>query len=260
MTSMRVGVQIQPQHADFDAMRRAWQEAEEIGVDTIFTWDHFFPLTGETYGKHFEGISTLAALAASTSRAEVGALVICNRYRNPELLADAHRTIDHISGGRAILGIGAGWFQRDFDEYGYEFGTAADRLRELRAAMPRIVDRLGKLNPPPVRGKLPILIGGSGPKVTLKLVAQYADMWHSFGDADDYKRKNEILLGHCADVGRDPAEIERTWGVNQDPLAHADSLADAGVQHLIVGIGGDGHGYDVSVLKDLVRWRDERNG
>jgi probable F420-dependent oxidoreductase len=255
MTSMRVGVQIQPQHADFEAMRRAWAEADELGVDSIFTWDHFFPLSGDPDGKHFEGISTLSALACATSRAQVGALVICNAYRNPELLADAHRTIDHISGGRAILGIGAGWFQKDFDEYGYEFGTAPDRLRALRAAMPRIVDRLGKLNPPPV-GSLPILIGGSGPKVTLKLVARYADMWHSFGDAEDFKRKNDILLEHCADAGRDPAEIERTWGVHDDVLEHADALAEAGVQHLIVGIGGDGSGYDLSVLKDLVRWRD----
>src|ERR1700754_336439 len=210
MTSLRVGVQVQPQQADFEGMRRAWREAEEMGVDSIFCWDHFYPLYGDPDGQHFEGISTLAALACETSRVEVGALVICNRYRNPELLADAHRTIDHISGGRAILGIGAGWFQRDFDEYGYEFGTAPDRLKELREAMPRIVSRLGKLNPPPVRPKLPILIGGSGPKVTLKLVAQYADMWHSFGDAEDYKTKNEMLLEHCAEQGRDASEIERT--------------------------------------------------
>src|SRR3954454_21077060 len=190
MTSMRVGVQVQPQHADFDAMRRAWREADELGVDSIFTWDHFFPLSGEPHGKHFEGIASLAALAQVTERARVGALVICNAYRNPELLADAHRTIDHISGGRAVLGIRAGWCKKDFDEYGYECGTAPDRLRAWRAALPRIKDRIGKLNPPPV-GRLPMLIGGSGPKVTLKLVAQYGDMWHSFGEAEDYRRKNE---------------------------------------------------------------------
>src|SRR3954463_7927276 len=239
MTSMRVGVQVQPQHADFEGMRRAWREAEALGVDSIFCWDHFFPLSGEPDGKHFEAVATLAALAQVTERAQVGALVMCNSYRNPELLADAHRTIDHISGGRAILGVGAGWFERDYDEYGYEFGQAPDRLRDLRAALPRIKDPPGEVNPPPL-GKLPILIGGSGPKVTLKLVAQYADMWHSFGDADAFRAKNEIRLGHCADLGRDPSEIERTWGMFGDVMTEADKLADAGVQHLIAGIGGDG--------------------
>lgn len=253
MSQIRVGVQVQPQHASFDAMRRAWQEADALGADSIFTWDHFFPLTGDADGQHFEGITSLTALAAATERAQVGALVICNSYRNPELLADAHRTIDHVSGGRAILGIGAGWFKRDYDEYGYEFGEARDRLRDLREAMPRITDRLGRLNPPPL-GRLPILIGGSGPKVTLKLVAQYAQMWHSFGDAEDYKRKNAILLEHCANEGRDPSEIERTWGVST--VADAEALVEVGVQHVIVGIGGDGSGYDLSPLKELVKWRD----
>jgi probable F420-dependent oxidoreductase len=257
MASIRIGVQVQPQHADFDGMRRAWLEAEALGVDSIFCWDHFFPLYGDADGKHFEAVSTLGAMASVTERAQIGALVICNSYRNPELLADAHRTIDHISGGRAILGIGAGWFERDYDEYGYEFGTAPERVNALRHALPRIKDRIGKLNPPPL-GKFPILIGGSGPKVTLKLVAQYGDMWHSFGDAEDFREKNEILLQHCQDAGRDPSEIERTWGVQDDILEHADSLADAGVQHLILGVGGDGRGYDLSVLRDLVAWRDGR--
>src|SRR5690349_10721993 len=235
---VRVGVQVQPQHADFDGMRAAWREADELGADTIFCWDHFYPLYGEPEGKHFEALTTMASMAEVTERAQVGALVMCNSYRNPELLADAHRTIDHISGGRAIFGIGAGWFQRDYDEYGYEFGTKPSRVADLRRALPRIKDRLGKLNPPPL-GPLPLLIGGSGPKVTLKLVAQYADMWHSFGDADDFRRKNEILLEHCQDVGRDPSEIERTWGLDDDLLGNADALVAAGVQHLIVAIGGD---------------------
>jgi probable F420-dependent oxidoreductase len=180
---------------------------------------------------------------------------MCNSYRNPELLADAHRTIDHISGGRAILGIGAGWFRRDYDEYGYEFGTAPSRLRDLRAALPRIRDRLAKLNPPPL-GRLPLLIGGSGEQVTLRLVAEHADMWHGFGDAATFRHKDEVLRAHCAAVGRDPDEIERTWGVRG---ADVDALADAGVQHLIVGISGDGRGYDLGELRELVAWRDRRN-
>jgi probable F420-dependent oxidoreductase len=255
---IRVGVQVQPQHADFDGMRAAWREADELGADTIFTWDHFYPLYGEPDGKHFEALTTLASMAEVTERAEIGALVICNSYRNAELLADAHRTIDHISGGRVILGIGAGWFERDYDEYGYEFGDAPARLRALRADLPRIEARLAKLNPPPVRD-IPILIGGSGEKVTLKLVAKHADKWHGFGDAEVFKRKNEVLLGHCADLGRDPSEIERTWGIHGETLAHVDSLAEAGVEHIIVGLGGDGSGYDLGVLRELIAWRDGAN-
>jgi probable F420-dependent oxidoreductase len=255
---IRVGVQVQPQHADFEGMRRAWREAEEIGADSIFTWDHFYPLYGEPDGKHFEALTTLASMAEVTERAEIGALVICNSYRNAELLADAHRTIDHISGGRVILGIGAGWFQRDYDEYGYEFGEARDRLRALREDLPRIEARLAKLNPAPLRD-IPILIGGSGEKVTLKLVAKHADKWHGFGDADTFKAKNEILLKHCADVGRDPSEIERTWGIHANLSAHLDDFAAAGIQHVIVGIGGDGSGYDLGPLRELVQWRDRVN-
>ncbi len=253
---MRIGVQVQPQHAEFDGMRRAWREADDLGVDSIFTWDHFYPLSGDADGRHFECLTTMASMAEVTERVEIGALVICNSYRNPELLADAHRTIDHISGGRVILGIGAGWFEKDYDEYGYEFGDAPYRLRELREALPRIEKRLGKLNPAPVR-KIPILIGGGGEKVTLKLVARHADAWHSFGDVDTFRHKDAILREHCANEGRNPDEIERTWGTRQKgTIADIEALAEAGVQQFIVGIGGDGSGYDLSRVRELVAWRD----
>jgi probable F420-dependent oxidoreductase len=255
---VRIGVQVQPQHADFDGMRIAWREAEELGVDSIFNWDHFYPLYGEPDGKHFEALTSMASLAEVTERVQIGSLVICNSYRNPELLADAHRTIDHISGGRTIFGIGAGWFERDYDEYGYEFGTPGERLRALDAALPRIKSRLAKLNPPAV-GPMPILIGGGGEKVTLRIVAEHANMWHSFGDIHSYRHKAEVLAGHCQKIGRDPAEIEHTWGAQAGLLENADDLHAAGVSQFIVGIGGDGSGYDLGPLRELLSWRDSAN-
>ncbi|MFZ0386665.1 MAG: LLM class F420-dependent oxidoreductase [Solirubrobacteraceae bacterium] len=256
---IRVGVQVQPQHADFAQMREAWRQAEELGADSIYTWDHFYPLYGDPDGKHFEGATSLTALAASTERAQIGALVFCNSYRNPQLLANIHSTIDHLSGGRVILGIGAGWFERDYDEYGYEFGTAPQRLKALGRDLPLIKERLRKVNPLPL-GQIPIMIGGAGEKVTLRLVAQHAQLWHTFADPDTYQHKSQVLAEHCAKIGRDPATIERVIGVQGGIEKHADALADAGVNELTVGVGGgpDG-GYDLSELRELLHWRDRRN-
>jgi len=257
MTSrdVRIGVQLQPQHASYAALRDAVAEAEEIGADIVFNWDHFYPLYGDPDGAHFECWTMLGAWAQQTSRVEIGALVTCNSYRNPELLADMARTVDHISDGRLILGIGSGWFERDYQEYGYEFGTAGSRLDDLAGALPRIESRWAKLNPAPTR-KIPVLIGGGGERKTLRMVAQHADIWHSFADLDTFRHKSGVLDNWCRELGRDPGEIERSVGVQGKPAELGPDLLAAGASLFTVGLGGPN--YDLSAVRDWVAWRDSQ--
>lgn len=252
MPRFRVGVQLHPQHTTYAAFADAVQRAEDLGVDTIWNWDHFYPLYGAKDGPHFEGWTLLTAMAMLTSRAEVGCLVTCNSYRNPNLLADMARTVDHMSNGRLILGIGSGWFERDYNEYGYEFGTAPGRLKDLGASLPVIVERWAKLNPPPTRN-IPIMIGGGGEKVTLKLTARYATMWNSFGPPDKWGHKNQVLTDWCNQLGRNPAEIERTVCPSESELDSLDAYVRAGATHFILGMGAP---WDMTPLKKLVAWRD----
>lgn len=233
MARCKVGIQLQPQATTVDALLDGARTAERLGVDSVWTWDHFFPLYGDPDATHFECYTLLAAMAAVTERVQLGALVTCNSYRNPDLLADMARTIDHVAGGRFVLGIGAGWFERDYDEYGYEFGTAAERLRALGSSLETIRQRLPRLNPPPV-GDLPILVGGSGRKVTLRLVARHADMWNAFGPPESWAELNEVLDGWCAAEGRDPSSIERTVAIGPDEVDRWEEYVDAGAQHVIV--------------------------
>lgn len=255
---IRIGVQIQPQHADYAAIRRAVAAVEEAGADVAFNWDHFFPLYGPPDGKHFECWTMLAAWAEATERIELGALVTCNSYRNPDLLADMARTVDHISDGRLILGIGAGWFERDYDEYGYEFGTAGSRIADLADGMRRIRARWAVLNPAPTRD-IPVLIGGGGERKTLRVVAEHATVWHAFGDVETIAHKSAVLERHCADVGRDPAEIERSVGVGGEgaPGAQVQAMVDLGVTLFTVDVSGPD--YDLGRLGEWLAWRDEHN-
>jgi probable F420-dependent oxidoreductase len=233
MSRFRVGIQLQPQATSMSALLDAARSADAMGADSVWTWDHFYPLYGDPGATHFEGYTLLSAMAAVTERVQLGALVSCNSYRNPNLLADMARTVDHVAGGRFVLGIGSGWFERDYTEYGFEFGTARGRLADLERDLPIITARLAALNPPPI-GDLPILIGGSGRKVTLRLVAEHASMWNSFGPPENFAELNAVLDDWCGRVGREPSEIERTVAINPDEVGNWQAYLDAGAQHLIV--------------------------
>jgi probable F420-dependent oxidoreductase len=248
MARFRVGVQLHPQNTTVDALRAAWREADALGVDSIWVWDHFFPLYGNPHAAHFEAYALLGAMAADTERADIGALVTCNSYRNPNLLADMARTIDHVSHGRFVLGLGSGWFERDYDEYGFEFGTAPGRLKALARDLPIIMDRFSRLQPPPA-GRLPILVGGSGERVTLRLVAEHADAWNTFGPPANFARKNAVLDGWCERLGRDPRHIERTAALNPPEVDDWQAYVDAGAEHLIVMTGPP---FDLARVRALV--------
>jgi len=260
---VRIGVQLHPQHADYAAIRDTVTRAEELGADIVYNWDRFYPLYGEADGKHFEAWTMLAAWAEQTSRIEIGCLVTCNSYRNPNLLADMARTVDHISDGRLVFGIGSGWFERDYDEYGYEFGTVGSRLDVLGQNLPIIRDRWTKLNPTPTRD-IPILIGGVGQKKTLRFTAQHADVWHALfpGSPDDLRAPVDALRGWCAEYGREPSDIE--WGLGLQP-GDAPRVLDAHAEeYLTMGFtqftfGANGPDYSLDGLEEWLAWRDDVN-
>ncbi|HEY8169093.1 MAG TPA: LLM class F420-dependent oxidoreductase [Candidatus Limnocylindrales bacterium] len=263
MHPIRIAAQLHPQHGTYRDIRRAAVRSEELGYDIVYTWDHFFPLYGDRDGPHFECWSLLAAWAEATERIELGPLVACNAYRNPQLLADMARTVDHVSGGRVILGLGAGWKRRDFEEYGYAFGTMGARIAALGEAIPDIRRRLGTLEPPPVR-PLPLLIAGTGPRRTLRLVARYADAWHAaFPEhPDEVERAIAALRGWCAEVGRDPAAIEWSVGVEPTDLERfldedADAYVALGFSQFTLGFNGPGWAVDSG--RCWLAWRDDRN-
>ena len=228
-----------------------------MGVDIIFNWDHFFPLSGDPDGLHFEAWTMLGAWAEQTSRVEFGSLVNCNSYRNANLQADMARTLDHISGGRFIFGTGAGWFERDYDEYGYDFGTPGTRLDALARDLPVIEERWSRLNPAPTR-KLPIMIGGGGVKKTMRIAAQYADIWHSFSTPEVLEEKLGVLARHAEAVGRDVSEIEISTEIGRFDREKADRLHELGATMFTIGLSGPD--YDSEPVKTWLEWRDQVNG
>jgi alkanesulfonate monooxygenase SsuD/methylene tetrahydromethanopterin reductase-like flavin-dependent oxidoreductase (luciferase family) len=230
MADIKIGALCWNQYTTWPALREAGARADRLGFDTLWTWDHLYPIVGSWEGPILEGWTVLTGWAMSTERVRIGLMVGANTFRNPAVTAKIATTLDHVSGGRAILGIGAAWFGREHEAFGLEFGEGPpERLRWLGEALPVLRGMLHgetpsaagphysirevRNDPPPIQAHLPLLIGGGGEKVTLRLVARYADANNVGGGLEAVKRKEAILLEHCEREGRDPAEIERTTGV-----------------------------------------------
>jgi len=222
------GIQLHPQYVTWDDLRETGLLVDRLGYDYLMTWDHFVPLIGDATGPNLEGWQILAAWGAVTKNVKIGMLVTGNTYRHPAVLANMAVTLDHITNGRAILGLGGAWHEAEHKMYGIPFDTVPIRLAKLREAS-RIIRSLldnerttfaGKhytitdaiCEPKPVQGRLPLMIGGGGEQVTLRVTARYADIWHGFGGPEVTGKKIEILRRHCEEVGRAFAEILPTTG------------------------------------------------
>jgi alkanesulfonate monooxygenase SsuD/methylene tetrahydromethanopterin reductase-like flavin-dependent oxidoreductase (luciferase family) len=245
MAQVKLGALCWNQYTDWSALLEAGVRADRLGYDSLWTWDHLYPIIGDSRGPIFEGWLTLAAWAQATERVRIGLMVGANSFRNPALVAKMATTLDHVSGGRAILGVGGAWFEEEHEAFGIDFGSGfPERLRWLGEALPimrgmldgteptatgpRYAVRQARNLPAPVQARLPICIGGGGEQVTLKLVARFGDMNNLGGGIETVRRKEAILLEHCSAVGRDPAEIERTAGIGtvfiRDDRAEAERL------------------------------------
>jgi alkanesulfonate monooxygenase SsuD/methylene tetrahydromethanopterin reductase-like flavin-dependent oxidoreductase (luciferase family) len=270
--SITIGLQLAPQFGEMNDMRRAWMQAEELGADVLYSSDHFNAMVmdedhakrtthGEEYGKInrgkcFEGTTIQAAMAATTTRPRIGAIVHANSYRNPNLMADIARTIDHISGGRFILGMGTGYLKEDYEDYGYHFGTQKERSLAFARDIPIIKDRFKKLNPPPI-GNLPLLVASMGP-TGMKVAAEYADMWHVYGPAEKIQEKCAQFRETCESVGRNYDDIELVTyyfpqmlgGIDTDPSIYPEM----GIRHIVVV--NQGPKWDLGQLKEVLQWRD----
>jgi len=228
---VRIGAAFWVQRTDWPSLREAVVAAEGAGANDLWIDDHLLNDEGDADGPKLEGWTTLAAVAAVTSRARIGHLVTANTFRNPGLVAKMATTVDHVSGGRAILGIGGGWFEEEHRAFGLDFGSGfgerLDRLAESVEIIRRLLDgerfsHDGRFHhfhdalaaPRPVQPHMPILVGGSGPQKTLRIVARHADLWNAYGSPTSLAASDTILRERCDEVGRDHEQIERTVNLN----------------------------------------------
>jgi alkanesulfonate monooxygenase SsuD/methylene tetrahydromethanopterin reductase-like flavin-dependent oxidoreductase (luciferase family) len=268
---IRTGVLGFPQYTDWPSLQQLGARVDELGYDSLWTWDHLYPIQGDWRGPIFEGYLTLAGWAGVTERVTLGLMVGANPFRNPALVAKMVTTLDHICGGRAILGIGGAWFGREHEAFGIDFGSgfgerldwldeAVDLMHQMlrggegSARGPRYHAERVRNDPPPLQEHLPILIGGSGERKTLRTVARYADAWNTGGDIEKVRHKESVLRRWCDEVGRDHSEIERTFGaggvVIRDDPDEARRVA-AEMSRTNGGWGGPEH---VGTVAEIVDW------
>ena len=249
---MKLGALVWPQYTDWASLVETGAVVDRAGFDTLWTWDHLYPIVGDADGPMFEGYLTLAAWAEHTERVRLGLMVGANTFRNPALVAKMVTTLDHISGGRAYLGIGGAWFETEHTAFGIPYGkSAGERLNWFDEAVELMRGMLHdeeptargsfyqardvRNNPPPLQERLPILIGGSGERKTLHTVAAYADAWNTGGDVERVRHKDEVLRRWCEEVGRDESEIERTLQggsvVIRDTVEEAEKAGQAIAEH-----------------------------
>jgi F420-dependent oxidoreductase-like protein len=276
---LRFGVHTPPQHVGYGDIESVWKEADELGFDTAFVFDHFIPISSERTGPCLEGWTLLASLAAKTRRIRAGVLVTGNTYRYPAVLAKMAATVDHASGGRLILGLGAGWFEREHEAYGIPFHTTGGRARRLVESV-EVIKLLFAEEKSNFTGKYyalkdalfepksvqkphpPILIGGMGPKVIQPLAARHANIWHFFvrsGGAEEAKRVCANFDRICGEVGRDPKDVEKCTSLSVRGMTgsaaaelrdQVRALAEAGVGHVLLPMRAP---YDRTLLRDFAR-------
>ncbi len=227
MSDVKLGALCWGQYTDWPSLREAGVRADRLGYDDLWTWDHMYPIVGSDRGPIFEGYLSLAAWAEATKQIGLGLMVGANTFRNPALATKQVTTLDHISGGRAWMGIGAAWFETEHEAFGFPFGHSPgerlDWLNEAAGIMrgmlhgeepsgSKYYDTKQVRNDPPPLHRVPLLIGGSGERKTLRIVAKYADACNIGGTPENVRHKDEVLRRHCEEIGRDESEIERTSG------------------------------------------------
>jgi F420-dependent oxidoreductase-like protein len=249
--AIRFGVHCGPESTTFEDYRDLWLRCEELGFEWVSDFDHFLPIFGDPAGRQFEGTTMLAAMAAHTSRVRCGMLVLGVTYRHPAVVGNIAATIDHVSGGRLELGMGAAWYELEHQQYGIPFPRIGVRMDMLDEAC-RILRSLwtqesttfegqhyqlkdAHMQPKPVQEHLPLVIGGSGERRTLRIVAEHGDIWNTFfGDLDRYRHLVDVLDGHCGDVGRDRADVRQSLTFRA-VLGETEAAAQAHAEEIFGG-------------------------